>query len=160
MNSKQELPVSIPKPCTASWEAMTPGPEGRFCSSCEKVVIDFSQMDQAAIIAWFSAHTASATCGRFENSQINPVAQTRTAVFLKNCQSSLKLHVSFAPARWLSLFLIGGIMSLFGCATSGETHTAGETLVKGDTIHGARCKPTDTIGQVTTPLRDTAKSSK
>ncbi|OQP49163.1 hypothetical protein A4D02_29660 [Niastella koreensis] len=49
---------------------MTPQEQGRFCGSCQKIVVDFTLMTDAALLDYF-AKASSHTCGRFFNDQLN-----------------------------------------------------------------------------------------
>jgi hypothetical protein len=70
----KELQLGIPTPCTENWSRMSPGANGRFCSSCQKTVLDFTAMEDKEIIQWFTNHQGS-TCGRFRPDQLNrPIA--------------------------------------------------------------------------------------
>jgi hypothetical protein len=64
-----KLQVTIPTPCHEDWNKMTPAEKGRFCGSCQKVVMDFTSMSDAQIIAYFK-RPAENTCGRFYNDQL------------------------------------------------------------------------------------------
>lgn len=64
-------PLSIPQPCTASWEAMTPSANGRFCGLCNKTVIDFTNWETSDIIAYLQQQ-GTTTCGRVRKSQLEP----------------------------------------------------------------------------------------
>jgi hypothetical protein len=68
--SKDKFQVSIPDPCTQAWSDMTPAEGGRFCSHCQKAVIDFSLMTDKEIIAVISNHNKS-LCGRFQSAQLD-----------------------------------------------------------------------------------------
>lgn len=61
---------SIPTPCTENWENMTPENQGRFCGSCRKTVVDFTQMTDRQLQQWFSLHQGS-VCGRFHQEQLD-----------------------------------------------------------------------------------------
>ncbi len=67
--AKKALNLTIPTPCTENWNAMTPDPNGRFCASCQKTVIDFSSMSDAEIVQYFT-HFKGVTCGRFTEKQL------------------------------------------------------------------------------------------
>lgn len=66
----QRLRIHIPEPCHEDWNAMTPADKGRHCASCNKVVMDFTAMSDAQIIAYFQSAKEN-TCGRFYNHQLN-----------------------------------------------------------------------------------------
>jgi hypothetical protein len=66
---KQSIRVSIPKPCNEQWNSFKPTPEGGFCASCSKNVIDFTHWDEERIKAFFNARPSN-TCGRFRTDQL------------------------------------------------------------------------------------------
>ena len=68
----KKIELSIPKPCHEDWNAMTPRDRGRFCGSCQKTVIDFSQMSDSQIAEFFKKPKDN-LCGHFSNSQLNRV---------------------------------------------------------------------------------------
>lgn len=68
--SKDKFQVSIPDPCTQAWRDMTPTTGGRFCSHCQKAVIDFSLMTDKEILAVISKQNKS-LCGRFQTAQLD-----------------------------------------------------------------------------------------
>lgn len=61
--------ISIPVPCTVPLQNMTTIPGGRFCSSCQKQVVDFTGMTDQQMIAYFKTHSNG--CGSFLPSQLN-----------------------------------------------------------------------------------------
>jgi hypothetical protein len=61
--------ISIPKPCTQNWTDMGIIAQGRFCQSCQKTVIDFTQLSDKEILERLSS--ASNTCGNFDDQQLN-----------------------------------------------------------------------------------------
>lgn len=63
--------VNIPKPCHETWQAMTPVSDGRYCQSCCKTVMDFTQMSNNEIISYLSSNTN--ICGRFNNGQMSNI---------------------------------------------------------------------------------------
>jgi hypothetical protein len=73
--------IKVPKPCHENWQNMTPKEQGRFCGSCEKIVVDFSKMSDKEMLDYFAKATGHSTCGRFANDQLNrqiePVANNR-----------------------------------------------------------------------------------
>ena len=65
-----DLSLSVPTPCSESWDEMSPRPQGRFCGSCNKTVVDFATMTDQQVLDWLSGHTGS-VCGRFHPRQLN-----------------------------------------------------------------------------------------
>jgi hypothetical protein len=66
----QKIQLSIPTPCHEDWQQMTPSEQGRFCGACQKTVVDFTNMSDNQIIAYFKEPRAS-VCGRLHPDQIN-----------------------------------------------------------------------------------------
>lgn len=64
------LQLNIADPCHESWNDMTPQQQGRFCGSCQKVVVDFSVMTDKEILDYFSTATQH-VCGRLATDQLN-----------------------------------------------------------------------------------------
>lgn len=65
------LQIKVPQPCHEKWHSMTPKEQGRFCSSCEKIVVDFSKMSDKEMLDYFTKTAGQSTCGRFANDQLN-----------------------------------------------------------------------------------------
>jgi hypothetical protein len=66
---KAGISISIPTPCHENWDAMTPESKGRFCGSCAKTVIDFTQMTDSQILTTISKATDN-ICGRVQTTQL------------------------------------------------------------------------------------------
>jgi hypothetical protein len=63
--------LHIPLPCHENWDEMTPADKGRFCESCQKQVIDFTNMSDSQLVAFFKKPSTGSVCGRFNNTQLN-----------------------------------------------------------------------------------------
>lgn len=76
--------LSIPQPCAENWNSMTPTQKGKFCGSCQKEVIDFSDMRDSELIAFFK-RPAGSMCGRFSKEQLarDIIAPPKRIPFLK-----------------------------------------------------------------------------
>lgn len=66
----QHFTLSIPEPCSEAWEQMTPCGSGKFCDSCQKTVIDFTDYSEAQIAAFLADKRGESVCGRFYAAQI------------------------------------------------------------------------------------------
>jgi hypothetical protein len=99
------IQIKVPKPCHENWHNMTLKEQGRFCASCEKIVVDFSKMSDRELLNHLSKAVGQPVCGRFANDQLNrnmaPVANKRrfslmyvwnlllaTALFFESCNDS------------------------------------------------------------------------
>ncbi len=66
---KRPLLIQIKNPCNENWDEMTLAEQGKFCSNCQKTVIDFSEKTDAELVEYFNTH--SSFCGRFKQTQID-----------------------------------------------------------------------------------------
>jgi hypothetical protein len=66
----EAIQIHIPEPCHENWQNMTPKEQGRFCGSCEKVVVDFSAMTDNELLDYISK-ASQHVCGRFSPDQLN-----------------------------------------------------------------------------------------
>jgi len=66
---ERKYKITIPEPCQEDWDKMTPNKNGRFCGSCSKNVVDFTNMLPDEIQVYFQKHNN--VCGRFKKSQLN-----------------------------------------------------------------------------------------
>jgi CarboxypepD_reg-like domain len=64
--------LNIQTPCHEAWEDFKPTPEGGFCASCQKNVIDFSKMTESQLVAYFRDLPTENQdlCGRFRDDQL------------------------------------------------------------------------------------------
>ena len=67
---KQSLQLRIPTPCSEDWTRMQPAEIGRYCQSCCKTVVDFTEMSDAEIIRLLS-QAGPHICGRLMPDQLN-----------------------------------------------------------------------------------------
>ena len=110
--TKKTISLAIPTPCHENWEEMTPMQNGKFCSNCQKKVIDFSLMSDREIIAYFEGQNGI-VCGRMTQSQLarplsyQPAKQTAalakfvfsflSILAVKNAVAQTPLYVTNAP---------------------------------------------------------------
>jgi hypothetical protein len=99
---KNSYSISIPKPCGENWNNFSPKENGRHCSSCNKVVVDFTKMSDRQILE-FLEHKKSNTCGRFRHDQMKTY----------DVSSAPKINQGFT-------FLKAGLMSMVFALISKE----------------------------------------
>lgn len=66
---KPKVKVSIPDPCTQIWDEMIIARTGKYCSECEKDIIDFTKMSSIELENWFYNSTGK-ICGRINRTQL------------------------------------------------------------------------------------------
>jgi hypothetical protein len=57
--------------CPEKWNSMSAGKDGRYCDKCEKVVKDFSRMNNQEIVNEISLLKTENSCGNFKAYQLN-----------------------------------------------------------------------------------------
>jgi hypothetical protein len=67
----KQLQLTVPTPCHEDWDAMTTVDKGKFCGSCQKQVVDFSNMSDRQVAEFFKKPSTSSVCGRFMNDQLD-----------------------------------------------------------------------------------------
>jgi hypothetical protein len=67
----KKLQLQIAEPCHENWDGMTPVQQGKFCGSCQKEVVDFSNMSDQQLVAFFKKPSTGSLCGRFNSEQLN-----------------------------------------------------------------------------------------
>jgi hypothetical protein len=77
----KSIQYSIPDPCEKNWNEMTPEATGRFCGSCEKSVVDFTNMSDFSIVNYLEKHKHEKVCGRFTKPQLDRVYTMNQPVF-------------------------------------------------------------------------------
>lgn len=71
MARQSQIKFTIPEPCHAPWHTMAAvEKDQRYCSSCEKVVTDFTKMSDDELMLYMR-HSSGEVCGRLLPSQHN-----------------------------------------------------------------------------------------
>ena len=60
--------IKIAEPCKENWDAMKPEGNGRYCSNCTKVVVNFNAMTDAQI-ATYLLNQSGSVCGRISKTR-------------------------------------------------------------------------------------------
>ncbi|WP_347923077.1 energy transducer TonB [Pontimicrobium sp. SW4] len=104
---KNYYSISIPKPCHEDWNTMTPKEKGRFCDSCSKTVIDFTNMRTHEIQDFIIKNKNNRICGHFKQTQLDSINLRIPSHVLSKKHSFNKLFL-------IALMIIMGT-SLFSC---------------------------------------------
>jgi hypothetical protein len=114
--------ISIPKPCFADWNEMTPNQQGKHCNACAKTVVDFTAMTDEAVHQYFITHYEKQICGHFKNTQLQRISITLP-------QNIFRIQLPFWK-KFLVAFLIAFGSTFFAI----DTVVAGNKFTQGNTI--------------------------
>ncbi|HTN17887.1 MAG TPA: hypothetical protein VL092_09420 [Chitinophagaceae bacterium] len=81
--------LNIPQPCHENWADMSPDSRGRFCGSCQKIVVDFTAMSDEEVKNYLLDKRHQQTCGRFLTSQIGRPLENQTVSIDKKWYAQL-----------------------------------------------------------------------
>ncbi|MGZ4054764.1 MAG: energy transducer TonB [Bacteroidia bacterium] len=95
--------ISVPNPCQEKWDSMQPQENGRYCGSCQKIVIDFTNKTEQEIIDHIAANSGKKMCGTFRTTQLQ---QPNHFIESPKYENSI---------RFLAALLLVFGMSLFSC---------------------------------------------
>lgn len=151
------LKIQIPKPCHEDWNLMTPNQQGRFCDSCAKSVVDFTQMKTPEIQQYFIQNQGKKVCGRFNNDQLESI---RISIPMRVLYSQTQFHKMFL----LALFVSMGT-TLLSCSNANGNKQSIENIEiveenpSNNVIMGAPVRPqNDTVISKTTRTTQTQKA--
>lgn len=88
----KKFSIAISDPCQEDWDKMTNSQEGKFCQSCQKNVIDFSNKTEKEIYQILK-NTNGNMCGKFNALQLDTTLVVDTKP--KWLQYLLKMKVAF-----------------------------------------------------------------
>lgn len=111
---------SIPHPCHQNWDNMILEKGGRYCNSCDKVVIDFTKIGDKELLQYFSKNSSTEICGLVNTTQIEAGKTTLTGHFIRIKERIETIKIN--PVRSFSLFALAFVMTLTGCKA---IHTLG-----------------------------------
>lgn len=114
------MKVSIPNPCAAGWDNMSPSGNDRYCSSCEKIVVDFTKMSNEEIKHYFETYAEQKTCGHFYSSQLEQKQYGRSAQLVLLWYRKSKENIRSKVPRIAALFVLGSVLTLMGCSSPNE----------------------------------------
>ena len=92
--------INIPKPCSEDWDAMAPNSNGRHCLSCEKTVVDFTQMETHQIQGYLAEHSKQSICGRVKRKHLSAI---QIEIPTKTFRRKMSFHKIFLLALLISM---------------------------------------------------------
>lgn len=132
--SRATLRIALPSPCSEPWDGMRVlNEQQRHCTSCDRVITDFSQMSDDEIALWF-VHSKGQLCGQFSPAQLD------RAITLPSAQPRVR-------RGWAALWLLP--LSLFAKTTVAQT-TGSQTqhVISAKTKPGQAASPRTISGYV------------
>ncbi len=136
---ERKYKIRIPEPCPEDWNKMTPNDNGRFCTSCSKNVVDFTNMLPDEIQVYFQKN--SNVCGRFKNTQLESLT-------IQIPNQVLYSQTNYRKIFLLALFIAMGT-TLFSCADkNGNKQKIDKIEVVGDFPNKSNNKKGMTITQL------------
>ena len=138
------MKLSVPNPCAAGWDNMSPSGNGRYCSSCEKIVVDFTKMSNEEIKHYFETYADQKTCGHFYSSQLGQKQYGKLAQLVLLWHRKSKGNIRYKTPRIAALFILGSVLALMGCSSSNEE-------VEGKAVTGDSISMSATDTNVTNP---------
>ncbi|MBO9692066.1 hypothetical protein [Chryseobacterium sp.] len=140
----------IQEPCSKDWESMSPQEKGRFCSACNKCVIDFTQKQPHEILQIITEKKEKQICGRFYNHQLKMPDRSEKLKkrFFKYIPSYFQNNKILLTLFSLVLFLIGcskpkeevcmttGFVDIIeeDSSVTNKDYVMGETIIDNDTV--------------------------
>ncbi|MBA3664359.1 MAG: hypothetical protein H0W61_09145 [Bacteroidetes bacterium] len=125
---KPDFQISIPNPCNANWDKMTPTNSGKHCASCDKTVVDFTKLTTEQIKDHFNKNNAR-TCGHFYKGQLK-LDKNKFQTFLTDLYCEAYLNLKTKAIRVSVLLILSSVLTLAGC----NTPTQGEMIVKNHSV--------------------------
>ena len=148
--------ITVPNPCNENWDSMMPQNQGRFCTSCQLVVTDFTKMDDNEIIHYFRKHQKEKICGHFRSDQLTRMKITITPAQLQNHNWSIIQQIRIA------IFLVFA-SSLFSCSSTDPKKQTPEILIQqSDSLQEIKdtnnASESGTIGKIIAPSEVKSKN--
>lgn len=102
------MTIDIPKPCQENWDEMELSMNGRYCSSCQREVIDFTEMSNQEIIAYFKNNKNF--CGSFNSDQLNRNYYIGNNNYFYGVRRFAATIVAFLSLKYSSVFALNNKM--------------------------------------------------
>ena len=109
--------MRIASPCHENYSNMSEQGNGRYCGSCEKVVVDFTKMSNTEMLNFFEHHKGENICGRVKSIQLGK--QNAYASFIYKSRQFVADKINITPLRIALLAMISGLLA-FTTSCMGE----------------------------------------
>ncbi len=116
--------VEISSPCDKNFNKMPKSGNGRYCYSCEKVVVDFTNMTNTELQNYFKNYTGDEICGRVKSTHLDQ--QNRFEKFLYNGKQFAANKISIKPLRIAILGLVSGLLTFTTSCIMGKMRMPSE----------------------------------
>lgn len=134
MKQTPPLKITVANPCSENWTAMEEKEGGRFCSNCQKVVVDFSMLTDKELFAYFGLAT-SIPCGRFHNNQLNKIIfpEKRQQFSWKNLYKAAATLLAFLSLKYSGIASAGNkaITTIQSLSLSHPLQNPEKTVISG-----------------------------
>ena len=119
--------IEIKKPCHENWNAMKLNEKGRFCTSCQTIVIDFTTKTPEEISSILSATSNQHTCGHFNRWDVKTDNKIDNLIWKLNTKG-----FRYATLLFMSILILVGCRSRKGRVkyTNGSIHDNANSKVE------------------------------
>ncbi|GAB3722679.1 hypothetical protein [Flavobacterium koreense] len=125
-----ENKIRIQNPCNENWSSMSTDKKGRFCTSCNKTVIDFTKMKAPEIQKYFVENsTNESICGYYKFNQVENENNTKYTN-LKNRFNQIKVK----PIKIVALLSLSFLFSFSSCIMGKRAEDQSEDAIENDSV--------------------------
>lgn len=101
--------MQIISPCNQNFNKMKKQGDGRYCASCEKVVVDFTKMSNKQLTDYLESRKSENICGRLKNVQLGKANVFENILFYG--REFITKRINITPLRIGLLTIISGLMT-------------------------------------------------
>ncbi len=136
--------LHIPEPCHENWNEMTPEKKGRFCGSCQKTVVDFTEMSDDQVKNYLLDNKHKNTCGRFYATQLGRPLENQSI----RIDPVWYRHLPFTKQIFyaVAVYFILGVSSCDFSGTAGKNAESDTRFIKTEHTTGILLPEIDTSG--------------
>ncbi len=133
-----DFKIHIPAPCSENWDTMQPNEKGRFCTTCNTTVVDFTAMNANEIKNYFIAKAGQKICGHYRVSQTVQPPEPAIHRILYKWYAHVETQFKNTLLKTAVLVILSTLMVTVGCnnvRTTGEpAPVTDSTKLSGDTL--------------------------